>query len=395
VAAFLSTPRSIEVSEELIARAPNVQRMAVFVTNDFPPDRGGIQRMMSRLAQEFAKLEHRVCVVAPRLKGSEAYDKGQTFRVFRYPGKSRAVSFAAMIAYVLTARITSNKPLTIASMWFPAGLAACLLPRFIRGRLTVFAHGSEIAPARGGARRRLMLFVFERADVIVANSSFTRDLLVAAGVTRPVCVVNPGMDAEAIPPARSLTPTVLSVGRLIARKGFDMMLAALPAILERYPALRYEIIGSGPQRSELETLARRLNVEANVTFRGSVNDDELRDAYARAWIFALPVRAIRNDVEGFGMVYLEAALAELPVIGGRSSGAEDAIVPDETGLLVDGTSSEQIASAVLCLLADPEKARRLGIRGRDRALGHFTWKRSAEQLARCIAESPKVPVTAE
>jgi phosphatidylinositol alpha-1,6-mannosyltransferase len=358
--------------------------MAVLVTNDFPPAHGGIQRVMARLAQELALQKEPILVVAPRLPGSDSFDAAQRFEVLRYRGRGRVLSFAGMFFSLLYARLASRDFITLASIWFPAGLAACLLPPIVRGKLIVFAHGAEIAPRKGGIRRCLMRYVFDRADVVVANSRFTRRLLIEAGVQRTIFIINPGIDADPIAPKRSDIPTILSVGRLIARKGFDTTIAALAAILPQYPTARYEIIGSGPQRAELEALAKRHHVEDHVFFLGAVDDSQMRDAYARAWIFALPTRSIADDVEGFGVVYLEAALAALPTIGGRFSGAEDAILPDETGLLVDGASSSDVAAAIARLLRDREAAERMGIRGRERALDYFTWQRAAAELAALV-----------
>ena len=354
--------------------------MAVLVTNDFPPDHGGIQRVMARLAQEMALQRERVLVVAPRLPGSDSFDALQRYRVLRYRGRGRVLSFAGMFVSLLRARMACPDFITLASIWFPGGLAACLLPPILRGRLIVLAHGAEIAPARRGIRRRLMRYVFDRADVIVANSRFTRELLVQAGVRGTISIINPGIDATPIAPQRSNVPTILSVGRLIPRKGFDTTIAALAALLPHYPTARYEIIGSGPQRAELERLAKHLHVENHVVFLGAVEDEQMREAYARAWVFALPTRSVADDVEGFGVVYLEAAMAQLPTIGGRFSGAEDAIVAGETGLLVDGTSSADVAAAIATLLRDRDTAELMGVRGRDRALDYFTWRRAATEL---------------
>jgi phosphatidyl-myo-inositol dimannoside synthase len=355
--------------------------MAVLVTNDFPPLHGGIQRYMSRLAEELKLAGEPVTVVAPWTTGSAASDADAAVRILRYPEFGRAASFAAMTFWLFWACLTSKNRYIVASVWFPGGLAACLLPRNVRGRLGVLAHGSEIAPQRAGFRCRVMRYVFEHADAIIANSHFTRDLLIQAGVKQPVSIVLPGIDAAPIEPARAPQPTLLSVGRLIARKGFDKVIEALPRVLRRFPSARYEIVGAGPQRAELESLARHCGVIDHVTFLGALDDVQLRAAYARAWCFVLPVRASGNDVEGFGLVYLEAALADLPTIGGRGSGAEDAIAADETGLLVDGTSGDAVAEAILALLEDPARAARMGIHGRERALANFTWRGTAAKIA--------------
>ena len=365
-----------------------VGTMAVLVTNDFPPNHGGIQRFLSRLAQELRLSGEPVVVVAPHIDAAAQYDAMQNYRIVRYAQRGRALSFFSMTLALLWARLTTKDPITIASMWFPGGLAACILPKFLRGRLGIIAHGTEIAPEKGGLRRVLMRYVFARADVIIANSAFTRELLRRAGVTGDIAVVHPGIDAQAIATRRAAEPTIVSVGRLIARKGFDRTIAAMPAVLLRYPTARYQIVGAGPQDAELRTLADRLGVGSHVDFLGSVSDAEMHAAYARAWCFALPARKIDNDVEGFGLVYLEAALADLPAIGGRNSGAEDAIEADQTGLLVDGNASAEISAAIVSLFDDPQHAVAMGERGRRRALEEFTWKRTAAAIAALMAAKP-------
>ncbi len=354
--------------------------MAVLVTNDFPPHHGGIQRFMSRLAQEWSARASAVLVVAPVLPDCAQFDRQQAYRVLRYANPSRVIGFAAMTVALLRARLSDRGTVTLASMWFPGGLAACLIPKPLRGRLGVLAHGTEIAPGRGGLRRMLMRYVFARADVIVANSSFTRKLLQDAGIRSAIAVVNPGVDGGPITPERAAVPTIISVGRLVARKGFDRVIASLPALKNAFPDVRYEIVGSGPQRAELERLAGELGVSEHVVFLGAVDDDDMKRAYARAWVFALPVRAIAGDVEGFGVVYLEAALADLPTVGGYGSGAEDAIASGESGYLVDGNSQKAISDVLESLLTDRALAARMGQSGRERALRSFTWGNTAAQI---------------
>jgi phosphatidylinositol alpha-1,6-mannosyltransferase len=358
--------------------------MAVLVTNDFPPHHGGIQRCMSRIAEELARSDGQVIVVAPAGGASSAYDDAARFRVLRYPAFERITSLLTMTLWLLSARLTARNTYTVASMWFPGGLAACLLPRAIRGRLGILAHGTEIAPGRGGLRRHAMRYVFRQADAIFANSRFTSDLLQRAGVGTAVHIVHLGIDDAQLAPARAAQPTILSVGRLIRRKGFDTVIEALPAVAARFPDVRYEIVGAGPQQAELQALAERLGVARHVVFLGAVDDADMYRAYERAWIFALPVRAVGDDIEGFGLVYLEAALAELPAIGGRGSGAEDAIVDGETGLLVDGTSVAEATDALLALLSDRDRAAAMGARGRRRALDEFTWRKTATEIAQLM-----------
>ncbi len=359
--------------------------MPILVTNNFPPRRGGIQTMMSRLAECLVAKGHEVIVVGPREEGSERYDTSLSYRVVRYANLGRPLeSFAIAAAYLRALRGTRER-LTIASVWWPVGLALALVPHALRGPLAILVHGTEVSPGRKGVRRRIMRAVFSRADVILANSRFTAELLRRAGIRGNVRIISLGVDMEPVAPARAGVPTVLSVGRLVERKGFDRMLDALPRLRNEFPDLRYEIVGDGPERKALEERAQRLGVAAAVTFLGSVAEDGLRDAYARAWCFALPVRNVRDDVEGFGIVYLEAAMASLPSLGGIASGAADAIVEGETGLLVDGTSVDAIVAALGALLRDRERSEQMGRQGLERAL-KFTWMQTTDQVLAAIPD---------
>ncbi len=344
--------------------------------------------MMSRLAECFAAQGHDVVVVGPREGESERYDAGLTYRVVRYADLGRPLEpFAIAAAYARALRSIRQRMPTIASVWWPVALPLAVIPRALRGPLAILVHGTEVSPGRSGLRRRLMLAVFARADTIVANSRFTASLLREAGVRGPVHVVALGVDVQPISPEPAAVPTILSVGRLVERKGFDRVIDALPRLRAEFSRLRYEIVGDGPERTALEQRARRLGVEEAVSFLGSVSEDELRRAYARAWCFALPVRNIRDDVEGFGIVYLEAAMASLPAIGGIASGAADAIVDNETGLLVDGASVDEIARALGVLLRDRKFAAELGRRGFERARG-MTWARTTEQIVEAMQTPP-------
>ena len=172
----------------------------------------------------------------------------------------------------------------------------------------------------------------------------------------------------------------MSVGRLQRRKGHDLVLRALPALLKRHSTLRYVIVGDGEERPRLESMARELGVTPQVTFVGEVPDDLLPGYFAAADIFVLPNRVEKGDFEGFGIVFLEAAAAGLPTVGGRSGGVPEAVLEDETGLLVDGTDPAELEGALHRLLVDRVLARSLGEAGRRRVRNEFTWAASAARL---------------
>ena len=334
--------------------------MPLLLTFDFPPERGGIQLYALRLAQGLQALGHATTVIAPR-------------------GPLRFV--AAAVAFARH-RFANADGQTIALSWRPA-LAAAIVPRRWRGTLTVFVHGTELDVRPGSVRDRAMRFVFARARHVIANSEFVARRVRALGLASAPVVVWPGVDARTIPRRPAAKPTVVFVGRLVARKGIDALIEALALLPRRDVVLR--IIGDGPQRAALEALARERGVSERVTFSGSV-DDETRDlALSEAWCFAMPSRAEGGDVEGFGIAYLEAAMAGLPAIGGAGSGADEAIAHGETGLLVDGRDASAVAAAIAALVDDRRGAEAMGAAGRRRALQNFAWNVNASAVARQLA----------
>lgn len=354
--------------------------MPIIVSNDFPPDAGGIQRVIANVALGIAARGRDVIVVAPRTHDGGRFDRTVPYRVARYATfANKLVGMLSIVPTYLRAVRSSRDKTTIVSIWWPVGVAVAIVPKALRGRFVVLAHGSEIAPTRTGPRRWIMRFVYRRADAVLANSSFTQALLARVGTVANVGRIAMAVDGTPIAPTRAVAPTIVSVGRLIERKGFDRTLDAIASLADEFPDLHYVVVGAGPQGDALEARARALGIAERVRFLGRVSDEELRAAYASAWIFALPTRLVVDDVEGFGLVYLEAAMAELPAIGGLGSGAVDAIVDGETGYLVDGTDVAAIAGALRRLLVDPDSAAAMGRRARARALT-FTWDHTVDDV---------------
>lgn len=346
---------------------------------------------MHRLAEHFASAGLSVIVVAPESPDSAPFDRTCDFNVVRYPvGAGRLRDLQAMRAAYVAALRRSNEVWTVASSWFPAGLVAATIPGGNRRRLAILAHGTEIAPNGNPLRRRLLRTVLGAADVVIANSRYTAALIAEAGFRDPVEVVPCGVDVaeDAVRPRnRATQPTILAVGRLVERKGFDRLIESTVELTRTRPDVVLEIVGTGPYRSKLDELVARYDAVAHVRFLGAIDDDALHAAYARAWCFALPVRRVRDDVEGFGIVYLEAAVAGLPSVGGMDSGATDAIVDGTTGLLVDGHDTGAIVAALESLLRDPVGAERMGAAARARAIGEFSWARNASRIRSLLEPS--------
>ncbi len=281
----------------------------------------------------------------------------------------------------------------------PEGLVAWCIRRFAGVPYLLYAHGEEIQ-MRLTSRILSWLIppLYKSADAIIANSRHTKELLEAIGV-RPerIHVIHPGVNAAEFRATEVARQSVrqrhglgeaailLTVGRLQKRKGQDMVIKALPLIKERVPGIKYLIVGTGEEHAWLQRLAQDCGVPEDVIFVGAVSDGDRAAYYAACDLFIMPNRQIDADIEGFGIVFLEAGAAGKPVIGGRSGGTAEAIQDEITGLRVDGESVEAIAAAVLELLGDSAKARAMGERGRQWVEQSFSWETIVERTRQVSA----------
>ena len=292
----------------------------------------------------------------------------------------------------------------------PEGATANAVGRTLGIPSIVFAHGEEIHRMRADSpvrsprkithrvKRRALWRAFRGAEGIVANSRFTANLLLDGGVApHRIAVIHPGTDPAKFRPSprdeqmsQALglggKKVILTVGRLTPRKGQDMAIRAMPKILRCVPDAVYVIAGTGDYESRLRTLVDELHLGPAVRFVGAAENALLPRLYVLADVFVMPNRETQGlgNVEGFGIVFLEANACEVPVIGGRSGGVPDAIVDGQTGLLVEGDSVEAIAQSVIRILTDEAYARQLGRNGRERVCRELTWDHSARRIKEFI-----------
>jgi phosphatidylinositol alpha-1,6-mannosyltransferase len=281
----------------------------------------------------------------------------------------------------------------------------------------VYVHGKDLLKEfRKGANRWMVRAgtreILGNAAAIVANSATTagiaKELLRrvgAAGAVDRVHVIHPGADPARFTGALEQSrrnrdapregPVLLSVARLVPRKGIDTVIASLPPVLAVHPTARYVVVGCGPDQPRLEQIARRLGVANHVQFVGDVSDELLPSRYASADVFLLPTRVIPEDdeIEGFGIAYVEAAAAGVPSIAANVGGVADAVADGVTGLLVPPSSPEAVATATLRLLGDPALRARLGDAARAEVERSLNWDRSAREVMRVVSEVTR-PATA-
>jgi phosphatidyl-myo-inositol dimannoside synthase len=275
----------------------------------------------------------------------------------------------------------------------PEGLIAWCLRHFSRIPYLVYAHGEEIQ-MRLTSRKLNWLIppLYKGAANVIANSLYTKTLLEEMGVRSDrIHVIRPGVDATAFQFDKALrrsirqqynlneAPILLTIGRLQRRKGQDMVIRALPLVRNNYPDIRYLIVGNGEELEFLRQIAKEEGVQDSVIFTGQISDEERRAFYAACDIFVMPNRQVGADIEGFGIVFLEAGAAGKPVIGGRSGGTGEAIQEGITGVRVDGENREEIAAAIIDLLRDPKKMMCMGERGKQWVETEFTWRSVVER----------------
>ncbi|GAA2596662.1 glycosyltransferase family 4 protein [Streptomyces roseoviolaceus] len=375
-------------------------RKTLIVTNDFPPRPGGIQAFLHNMA---LRLDPQQLVVYAStwkrgregVEATAAFDAEQPFTVVR----DRTTMLLPTPAVTRRA-VGLLREHGCTSVWFGAAAPLGLMAPALRGagaeRLVATTHGHEAGWAQLPAARQLLRRIGDSTDTITYLGEYTRSRI--AGALSPQAAARmaqlpPGVDEKTFHPdsggdeirARlGLTdrPVIVCVSRLVRRKGQDTLIRAMPRILAAEPDAVLLIVGGGPYERDLRRLAHETGVAASVRFTGAVPWSELPAHYGAGDVFAMPCRTRRGglDVEGLGIVYLEASATGLPVVAGDSGGAPDAVLDGETGWVVRGGSPADAADRIITLLGDTELRRRMGERGRAWVEEKWRWDLLAEQL---------------
>jgi phosphatidylinositol alpha-1,6-mannosyltransferase len=363
------------------------------VTGHFPPAPGGVQtftwEMLRRMPAD------RLVVVAPAHPDAAAFDAGLDFPVIR----RRAYYLVRDLR-----RIVADYNIT--TCWIPAvapiGLAAPFIRRAGVRRIVGSTHGQELGWLRVWATRRALRAMIGALDAVTYLSAYTRERL-QQELDHPERMFQlvGGVDTEIFRPGhpdpqarkRLALPagrTVISVARLVRRKGHDMVIRAWPRILEAVPDAQLVIPGTGVYRSELEKLAEQTGVRDRVHFTGYLPVEDLCAALNLSDAFVLACRDDRRGLqtEGLGLSTLEASATGLPVVVGLSGGSGDSVIDGVTGFLVDSSGPDQIASALITLLTDPARAKAMGARGAEWVQRTWTWDTAVDRLTRLLAGEP-------
>jgi len=372
-----------------------MNRKLLLVTNDFPPRQGGIQTFLYELVRRLPA--DQVAVYASNYPGAAAFDAELPFPVRRHPTGLLMPTPAAR-RRVLRARAEFGA----SSIWFGAAAPLGLLAAPLRGagaqRLVATTHGHEVGWAQLPGARQALRRIADGVDVLTYLGEYTRSRLArVVGDRTELHRLTPGVDLQTFHPGVSGRPVrdrhqlgdrpvVVCVSRLVPRKGQDVLIRALPAVRERVPDARLLIVGGGKYAPQLHRLAERAGVADAVVFTGSVPYPQLPAHFAAGDVFAMPCRTRRlgMDVEGLGMVYLEASATGLPVLAGDSGGAPDAVRAGVTGEVVPGADLAAVTDRLAGLLADRSRAHAMGRAGRQWTEQDWRWDLIADRLAELL-----------
>lgn len=372
----------------------------LLITNDFPPRDGGIE---SYLRDFCARLDPENLVVLASSRAPEeklrAYDESLPYRVYRMRD-----SVLLPLPHVARRAAQIIRTERIDTVWFgaaaPLGLLADACRRAGATRIVATTHGHEVGWSMLPLTRRMLGRIGKSSDVVTYISRYTRGRFAAAfGPQTAFERLPSGVDIERFSPDPEAgqkirqhhgigesQPLIVCISRLVRRKGQDMLIRSMPKVLEQHPDARLLIVGVGPLNRGLEKLAAKLGVSEQVIFAGKVSYDDLPAYYNAASVFAMPARTRGRglDVEGLGIVYLEAQACGVPVIAGKSGGAPETVIDGETGIVVDGASQRSVATGLVEILDDPERAAAMGACGREHVVQSWTWEVMAARARRIL-----------
>jgi len=366
---------------------------SLFVSSDFPPVSGGQSNFLFGLWTNLPPDE--TVILAPEVPGSNLIDCNLSCLTIRqkWPLGNNSIlkiikTFLILI-YVLKIRLKINFKNLHCGQLYATGFVGLFLKKIIHLPYILYVHGADLLEFKnkflsGKILRKILL----NADKIIVNSNFTRTIVLETGAKSEILsVINPGinlkdfeieLDIEKFKKGLNLEEKkiILTVSRLVERKGHDLVLSAMPKIIKEIPNVHYLILGDGPNKTRLIKMTEEMGLGNYVTFLGFIPDSEVPQYYAICDVLVMISREIKEkgNVEGFGIVYLEANAMKKPVVAGKSGGVEDAVEDGVNGLLVDPEDVDQIGRAIIRILEDDELRNKLGEKAYQRVKEKFDWK---------------------
>lgn len=370
----------------------------LLISEIFPPTHGGSGRWFWELYSRLPKNEY--VIAAGDVDGAKPFDNRCDLSIERVDMATTSWSswgistFSGIKFYIktfLAIRVLIKKhdiKNIHCGRCIPEGFVAYLISKLYGIPYLCFIHGEDVTnAARSREFKWIVAKTLNGASSLICNSQNSSKLLIKDWGIDPdkISVLNPGVDTKRFfPVERSFQerkqlewherPVILTVSRLEERKGHDCLIKALPEVKKIIPDVLYAIIGDGPEFETLKKLSHQLDVSNNVIFMSELEDEDMIKCYQQCDVFVLPNRTINNNIEGFGMVLVEAQSCGKPVIGGNSGGTPETMIINESGFVVDcSASSEPLAEKLVTLLSDTSLRNKMGKVGREHVVKTLDW----------------------
>jgi phosphatidylinositol alpha-1,6-mannosyltransferase len=375
----------------------NVYKNILVITNDFGPRTGGIETFVMGLLERI--VDHKVVVFTSQQGDTSEYDQ-QWFKKFGVQViRDRSKILLPSLRVAKRAKEIAqmhNIEVVVFGAAAPLALMAPKLRKAGIKKIIALTHGHEVWWARIFPFNLAMKRIGNSVDHLTYLGEFTRQAISRSLSRKSIdsmVKIAPGIDTSHFSPQADATQRrtelgleskkiIISVGRLVHRKGQDKLIQAFPTIVREIPSAHLLIVGEGPYRAHLEKLVEKLSLKANVTFVGRIFYNDLPSYLSASDVFVMPSRSrfFGLEVEGLGIVYLEASACAIPVVAGVSGGAPDAVQEGITGLCVDGTNIGQIAEAVIHICSDSKRATKMGLAGRNWVIEQWQWEIWSKQF---------------
>ena len=375
------------------------RRKILLVTNDLGPRSGGIETFIHGLLEKLDGSQ--IVILASSQDGDSEFDLAlnQKLGVIVYRDKSKILLPTPRIIRKAKSIMKEHQATTI---WFGAAAPLALMAPYLRragaNRVVALTHGHEVWWAKLPLFNLAMRRIGNSCDVLTYLGPYTKSAIAkSVGEKVELVQIAPGISTELFKPGNKPAdlveryqianrPTLLCVGRLVHRKGQDQLIEAMGKIKEEIPNALLLLVGSGPREAHLRKQIKKYGLEKDVLLLGRITYDQLPKHFLLGDVFVSPSRSrlAGLEVEGLGIVYLEASSSGLPVIAGNSGGAPDAVLENKTGLVVDGTNVSEIAKACVLLLANPTLAKEFGTAGRTWAVENWNWNYWGSRFAEVL-----------
>lgn len=357
------------------------------VTFDPPENIGGIEGRSRTYAAELRKRGHSVKLLSFSQVSKESREPPHASDVMRLDSSVAKLPSTSLRAIEEIRNGHSNSVLLLSGSLTFVGFLI-LLYSSLSGIVTMsFVYGRDILRARKGIVGSVLLgWTLRLASIVVVNSNFTAALL--ATTKGKTMIIRPSVNPSALKKVElgnASSHSVLFVGRLVNRKGADLLLESFREVSRTYPDAHLDIVGDGPELASLRQMCKNLQIESNVEFRGILVGAPLYQCYADCDVFVMPSRSSKDDIEGFGTVFIEAGLFGKPAVGTMTGGITEAIQDGKTGLLVPENDAVALTHAILRILGDQSFAKSLGVAAQERVMSEFTIEGTVDRIESAIS----------